>query len=77
MSGDPRPCPARPPHPWWGSRLLGAALIVLVQLIGGASPAQAPASLVFTTPPLNATVADSPTVVRLAFDEPVTPGRAT
>ncbi|MBK3570955.1 copper resistance protein CopC/CopD [Streptomyces sp. MBT62] len=51
------------------------ASLVLAVLLGTAAPASAHATLLFTSPAADATVADSPTSLVLVFDQPVSAGQ--
>ncbi|WP_079077966.1 copper resistance protein CopC [Streptomyces sp. CdTB01] len=51
--------------------LLALAALTLAVLLGTASPASAHATLLFTSPAADATVADSPKSLVLVFDQPV------
>ncbi len=56
------------------ARLLGAVLAVLLLNAVFALPAQAHATLLFTTPTINGAVPDAPPVLRLVFNEPIAVG---
>ncbi|MDJ0341040.1 CopD family protein [Streptomyces sp. H10-C2] len=53
------------------------ALLVLAVLLGTAAPASAHATLLFTGPAADATVADAPSALVLVFDQPVSLSGAT
>lgn len=56
------------------ARLLAAVLAALVLNVVFAWPAQAHATLLFTTPTINGAVPDAPPVLRLVFNEPIAVG---
>ncbi|MFE9600092.1 copper resistance protein CopC [Streptomyces hokutonensis] len=57
--------------------LLTLAALALAALLGTATPASAHATLLFTSPAADATVADSPKSLVLVFDQPVSPSGST
>ncbi|RNF77682.1 copper resistance protein CopC [Streptomyces botrytidirepellens] len=67
------PAPCRPRYSALRSAATLASLVplVLVLLLCSAAPASAHATLLFTSPAANATVADSPRALVLVFDKPV------
>ncbi|GAB2956496.1 hypothetical protein GCM10023080_014670 [Streptomyces pseudoechinosporeus] len=71
-SPAPRPVSGgRPPLHRAAGLLFAGLVLALAALIGSAPPASAHATLLFTSPAADATVADSPDSLVLVFDQPV------